>query len=72
MVVGAAIVFNANFRSQNKDLTDISLANVEALANGEPTADDCDRLCKYDDTHYCLIGNSAGTKICHYTFPRNL
>ena len=72
IVCVAVIVLNISISLKTANYSNIILENTEALAQSEITEDDCDMLCKYSDNYYCLIGNSYETKICNYTYPRNL
>jgi hypothetical protein len=52
LAIAATIVFNVNLNTQSKKLSDISLTNVEALADGESSGSsyDCCNTCK---GNYC-------------------
>jgi hypothetical protein len=47
LAIAATIVFNVNLNAQSEKLSDVSLANVEALADGES-----------DTVNYWCCGNS--------------
>ena len=48
--IGAAVVFNANIDSRVGSLSDLALANVEALAHNEDPEDNC--ICRSYVYHY--------------------
>lgn len=70
-VIAVAAGWNMYQGESNVVLSDIGLANIEALARGEITEADCDRLCRYSDTYECYLGNGYGDiKTCHFSYPR--
>ena len=51
VVIAAVAAFNMNVSSNEYGLSDVSLANVEALAQGENPLGDC----RYDPGYYCCV-----------------
>lgn len=49
--------------SASRELTDIGLANVEALADGEAIMQKCDTYCKYRSGYICWLQTNQGYKI---------
>jgi hypothetical protein len=60
LAIAAVAVMNVNLGSKTSDLSEVSLANVEALADNESTSD-----CKLSLLYICTSGNSD-----HYLYRR--
>ena len=54
------MAFNVNFGSSNSSLSDIALANIEALAKPEYDGSDCDNECCWEK----LDGSGCYGYIC--------
>jgi ethanolamine utilization microcompartment shell protein EutL len=57
LAIVSVTAFNVNLNSQSKNLSALSLANIEILAYGEPT----------NGTTHSLSCGSAGIKMCEGT-----
>jgi hypothetical protein len=69
IVIFTTVKLNLNFSSQNNNLSNVSLLNIEALAQ-EITDADCDNICQYSDTSHCwlyLTDNPSVNRICYYS-----
>lgn len=62
MIVAVALIAGVNvFNSQTAiAMSDIALANIEALADGESTDSDCFIYCEPDYRYSCYISWGAG------------
>lgn len=62
-VAAIAVTASWNFaQSENKaTLSELTLANVEALAESEGGSKDCDTYCKPDYRYTCIISYGNGT-----------
>ena len=56
--IALTIALNVNFSAKNNYFSDISLANVEALAQGEITVGPC--YCISITTNWCILNFSDG------------
>jgi hypothetical protein len=54
LAIAAVAALNVSFSAQSSNLSDISLANVEALADNNETTDDKKKDC-YETVHYNFI-----------------
>ena len=73
LVAIAAIGLSVWRYSENQnsvEFSDLALANVEALANGETDSEHCDRLCSYAPNFYCLLESSSAYIYCFSKYPR--
>jgi hypothetical protein len=61
LAIAAVAAWNVNLNSQSSDLSDISLANVEALADGECTAKAGDPCYKGSYNSALPLAVSCGT-----------
>ena len=74
MLVAVVVTFNVNLTLQKKRLSDLALANIEALArneSGDESGDDCGSFYKnhtFSGSSYGLI-NSNGTESCSLPCP---
>ena len=59
LTVAVAIAFNLNLNAKSSNLSDITLANVEALAN-ENDSNDCD----YSNGYRKFTGSDGGAYDC--------
>jgi hypothetical protein len=59
LAIAAVAVFNVNFNSQSNDLSDVSLANVEALAQESAEQICCNKAFSNED---CVIINQTPVK----------
>ena len=55
IAIAATAAWNVNFNSQTKGMTDVMLANVEALADNEGDFLDCIYYCVYDFDYTCSV-----------------
>ena len=64
-VVAIALTAGYNvYNSQNKvALSDLALDNVEALASGESSPNDCIHLCNEDFRYTCIIDWKNGSEL---------
>ncbi|MDR1225948.1 MAG: NVEALA domain-containing protein [Prevotellaceae bacterium] len=60
VAVAAVAAVNVNFASQNNDLSALSLANIEALAEEQDTPRDSTKVGNWD---YMVI-DGVNTKVC--------
>jgi hypothetical protein len=60
LAIAATIVFNVNLNTQSEKLSDISLTNVEALADGESPEQICCN--KAFSSEVCIIVNTTEQK----------
>ena len=62
LVVAFALIAGMNvYNAQQSDvMSDLALANVEALASGEGSSSDCETYCTYDSRYDCIISWGAG------------
>ena len=61
--IAAMTAFNVNVNSKEKGLSDVSLANVEALASNErPTTEDCKEWCKTNYDWDCILVTNFGNE----------
>ena len=69
MFTAIALVAGINVYHSRKtvDMSDVALANVEALANDEGTDSDCYIYCEPDNRYSCYISWGAGIDgvACH-------
>jgi hypothetical protein len=63
LIVGAS-VFNLNLNVKSDSLSDISLANVEALADGETPAEVCEHFCIERSGTNCVLKTEMVTLTC--------
>jgi hypothetical protein len=71
IVIAALAVVNVNLNSQNDNLlSDIALANVEALAQEVGNSSYCGTLCFYWPTTYCILESSTAYTFCFEKYPR--
>jgi hypothetical protein len=69
LAIAATIVFNVNLNAQGEKLSDVSWANVEALADGESGSGDCkwkSLKCNKGTGHYegCLTNGDGNSCSC--------
>jgi hypothetical protein len=69
VVIAAVAAWNMGLNSQKSDLSDISLANVEALAQ-ESSSSHCNRLCEEWPSTYCVLESPTSYIFCFYKYPR--
>ena len=55
VAIAAVVCFNIYSAKSDVVLSDLALANVEALASGEGSSSDCDSYCKSDERYTCII-----------------
>ena len=55
LAIAAIVAWNANVSSKGDVLSDLSLANVEALAGGEDDEDDCAPGAYFDEYYNCWL-----------------
>ena len=76
LAIAAMAAWNVNYGSQTKGMSDLALANVEALAQSEIIGDvwDCMTSCFVTQYFNCLVVNSSGfmTAYCPFHAPRIL
>ncbi len=62
LVVAFALIAGMNvYNAQQSDvMSDLALANVEALASGEGSSSDCETYCTSDRRYDCIISWGAG------------
>ena len=62
LVVAFALIAGMNvYNAQQSDvMSDLALANVEALASGEGSSSDCKTYCTSDSRYDCIISWGAG------------
>ena len=62
LVVAFALIAGMNvYNAQQSDvMSDLALANVEALASGEGSSSDCETYCTSDSRYDCIISRCAG------------
>ena len=62
LVVAFALIAGMNvYNAQQSDImSDLVLANVEALASGEGSSSDCETYCTSDSRYDCIISWGAG------------
>jgi hypothetical protein len=79
LAIAAVAAINVNFNSQNNDLANISLANVEALAGCEDTVTTrgniiivtvCNRKTSFTGTLIGISCGSTATVSCQFTNVR--
>ncbi|WP_459190095.1 NVEALA domain-containing protein [Parabacteroides sp. APC149_11_2_Y6] len=61
-VIALAAGLNFNQNKNEVTISELALANVEALASGEGSSSDCQRLCP-NSGYMCLINFVDGTSI---------
>ena len=73
LLIAVVAAWNVSFGSQTKGMTDVMLANVEALADYEGDFLDCVYYCVYDFNYICSvykdlygIGIYTLTAVCDY------
>jgi hypothetical protein len=65
--LAALAVWNLNFGSQMKGMSDVSLANVEALAGGEDDGITCLAYCQFSHPDYdCIVSIGGGYYVICY------
>jgi hypothetical protein len=72
LAIAAVAAWNVGLSSQKNDgLSDVMLANVEALAQ-EITEGHCTQLCQYSEFTDCTLYHTVTheTKTCYYRRPR--
>jgi hypothetical protein len=62
--IAAVAAWNVNLNSQSSDLSDVSLANVEALANGESSSKSIDCWQEISSSH----SNAMSAELTHKTY----
>jgi hypothetical protein len=62
LVVAFALIAGMNvYNAQQSDvMSDLALANVEALASGEGSSSDCETYCTSDSRYDCIISWGVG------------
>ena len=62
LVAAFALIAGMNvYNAQQSDvMSDLALANVEALASGEGSSSDCETYCTSDSRYDCIISWGAG------------
>ena len=67
LAVAGVATWNVNYNSQKNEMSDIMLANIEALAESEfdPIAS-CNLWCKYDPEYICILYTNVGINIYCY------
>ena len=71
LAIALIMALNLNFSAKNNSLSDIILANVEALARREIGGENCDDWCTRSYFYDCaLITNMGNAYICEYMRPK--
>ncbi|MFR0677014.1 NVEALA domain-containing protein [Dysgonomonas mossii] len=65
MAIAAVAAFNINLSNPDKGLSNISLANVEALASSEGGSL-CSQYCTSSNSYHCHGQNSSMEFTCYY------
>ncbi|WP_456087610.1 NVEALA domain-containing protein [Parabacteroides sp.] len=62
--IAAVAGWNYQQNKQSVELSDLALANIEALASGEGSTSDCETYCKPDDRYYCIVDYGTAAVSC--------
>ena len=68
IAIAALTAFNVNVNSKESGLSEVSLANVEALAS-EISVYSCYAYCHQYLWHYCIIRNGSDVVVCNDKYP---
>ena len=68
-LIAAVATTNLNIATQESGLSEVSLANVEALAQ-ESANDHCNRLCYDAPSWYCLLETPTSYIYCLNRYPK--
>jgi predicted membrane chloride channel (bestrophin family) len=70
LAIAAVAVINITLSNgKTNSLSDLQLANVEALAQ-ESSSSHCNRLCEDWPFTYCVLESSTAYIFCFYKYPR--
>ena len=67
--IAVAAGWNYQQNKQEVELSDLALANINALADNESSSH-CERLCYYWPSTYCVLETSTSYIYCMEKFPR--
>lgn len=72
-IIAMAAGWNFNQSKNEVEFSDLALANVEALASGEGSSEDCNNYCTTDNLHNCKLTYhlTGETHICPRMTPKS-